>query len=107
MEPDASPPGPRLIAGRIFLLLILLLSPVGAPAIGYILLGQCFEGFEAPTGCSIPQPLIDYFLPFAILPAVWVGPFLAILWFLSAAGILIALAWQIGRLALSLTFERL
>ena len=38
-----------------------------------------------PVDCLIPSPLLEYVLPFAILPAASVGAFLDILWFAIAA----------------------
>jgi len=88
-------------------LAVLLISPLGAPLVGLIIIGGCDIPWEGAYQCSFPQPLLDYFLPFAILPAVWVGPFLAILWLMLAVGLLLGCLWFLGKAIWQLTMERL
>lgn len=64
---------------QIVLLMLLVVSPVGAPVIAWSILAVCAPDWEAPITC-LPQPILDYVLPFAFLPWVWLGPFLGFVW---------------------------
>ena len=74
---------------RFLALLVLLVSPVGAPILGYILVDACDIPWEGPIECAVPTPVLDYFLAFIFLPFVWVGPFLAILWLMLSVAVLL------------------
>jgi hypothetical protein len=87
-------------------LLILLVSPVGAPILGYVLIYACDIPWEGSFQCAVPTTLLDYFVAFTILPFVWVGPFLAILWLMIALAVLLSCLWFAGRAIWRATMER-
>lgn len=86
---------------------LLLFSPVGAPIVGWALIYGCDIPWSGTYQCQVPRPIIDYFVPFTILPWVWVGPFLAILWFLMAAAAWTAAIWFVMRAIWRVRAERL
>lgn len=95
-------------AAQAGLLFLLLLSPVGAPLVGWLVVEACGVQWEGePLRCATPNPALDYFVSFTILPFIWVGPFLAILWNMVAAGIALAMLWLLGRSIWAVTMERL
>jgi hypothetical protein len=75
------------------ILLMLLISPVGAPFVAWAIGAACNIPWEGEYSCAVPKPLLDYFLPFAILPPIWVGTFLAVVWYIVALAIPCALIW--------------
>ncbi len=84
---------PRHWAGyaqRSLALLLLAVSPVGAPAIGYLILSACDLPWEGQVQCAVPTALVHYFVLFTILPFVWVGTFLASLWFMMSIAVILA-----------------
>ena len=91
----------------VIVLLLLLISPLGAPVVGYALAYVCDIPWEGAYQCRVPQPLLDYFLPFTILPFAWVGPFLAILWVMLSFAIAIAAICYLVRAVWQMTMERL
>jgi hypothetical protein len=78
-------------------LLLLLVSPVGAPIVGYILLDACDIPWEGAFQCAVPTPALSYFLAFLFLPFVWVGPFVAILWLFLSAAVLLGCFWYAAK----------
>jgi hypothetical protein len=94
-----------ILRGAAFFLL--LISPVGAPIVGWALMSGCDIPWEGTYDCQIPKPIIDYFVPFTILPWLWVGPFLAIMWFLMAAATWLVAIWYVMRAVWHVTGERL
>jgi hypothetical protein len=76
--------------------LLLALSPVGAPALGLLLIEACDIPWEGPVQCAVPAPVLHYFLSFTILPFVWTPLFVAILWLMSALAVLLACIWYAG-----------
>lgn len=80
---------------RLLALFLMLLSPLGAPVVGFALVSICADGFDAPFRCSVPEPVLDYFVPFVLMPFIWVGPFLAILWLLLASALLLGIVWTL------------
>jgi hypothetical protein len=82
---------------RFVALLVLLVSPVGAPILGYILIDACDIPWEGPIECAVPTPVLDYFLAFLFLPVAWAGPFLAILWLMLSAAVLLGCFWYAGK----------
>lgn len=84
-QPDERTERAWPMAAALFLLLI---SPVGAPIVGLVIIYGCDIQWEGAYQCVIPTPLIDYFLTFIFLP--WaLGPVLAILWTLASLGVLL------------------
>lgn len=59
---------------------LLLLSPVGAPVMGFGLLFACDIEWMEPMQCFVPEPLLSYFLIFMFIPWGAGGPLVAILW---------------------------
>ena len=88
-------------------LLVLLLSPLGAPLIGHALIAACDIPWEGSFHCAVPGRLLNYFLRFAILSWIWVGPFLALLWLVTAFGMFIGCLWFFGAAIWGLAMERL
>lgn len=81
---------------KAFVLLLVLLSPVSAPIVGFLIFVGCILPWE--DRCFLARPLIDFYLVFAILPFVRSGPLLAIVWLLSGFAIALALLVQMGRM---------
>jgi len=83
-------------AFRFAALLLLLLSPLGAPTVGLFIAYACELAWEGKTQCAVPGPLIDYFVGFPIVAAMHLGPFLSILWlFLSLAVLVFCLCYGV------------
>ena len=83
--------------GRIALLLLLLISPVGAPVIGILLEIPCPDALYIPDRCVIARPAVLYFMQFGIMPSRF-GHAVEILWLLLSVIIAITLAWLVMRL---------
>jgi len=81
---------------RIVALLAMLISPMGAPFVAWAIEAACGIPWEGEYSCAVPKPLLDYFLPFGILPSIWVGPFLALVWYIVALAIPCALIWLLA-----------
>lgn len=96
MEDDGSLDWKRS-ALRCVALLVLLLSPAGAPAVGCLILYACDIPWDGPSQCALPSSLLDYFGAFVFLPTIWLGPFLGILWLMLSISILLACLWHAGR----------
>ena len=87
---------------------MLLLSPVGAPLIGGIVIEACGEAWEVEAArCDLQHPVIVYFMGSNELPFVMVGPLFAIIWYALALAILLALLGTLARIVWGLTMERL
>jgi hypothetical protein len=92
---------------RFVALLVLLVSPVGAPILGFLLVEACDIPWEGPVQCAVPTALLDYFMAFMILPFVWVGPFLAILWLMLSMAVLLGCLWFAAKAIWQATMDRL
>ena len=88
------------------MLFLLLVSPVGAPILGWVFLDACDIPEEGPSRCPLPDPLGDYFLTLAFMPFVWVGPFLAILWLFLSLAVLLGCLWNAARTIWLAVMER-
>lgn len=87
-------------------LLLLLLSPVGAPLVGAALLAACDIPFEGVYRCLVPHPVLDYFLAFQFLPWMW-GPLLGCVWIALSFGIAFALIGHVLHGIWEVTMEQL
>src|SRR4051812_45291679 len=91
---DEKPHGWRQSAGlRFVVLLLLLVSPVGAPMVGYFIVRACGLAWEGKTQCVVPAPLIDYFVGFPIIAAIHLGTLIAILWLFLSFAVLFGCFW--------------
>lgn len=88
-------------------LVVLLISPLGAPLVGFAIISGCDIPWEGSFRCAVPGPVLDYFIPFTILPWAWVGPALAIVWLMLSLGLLIGCFWFAGKAIWQFTMERL
>lgn len=97
----------RSAVARLALSLVLLLTPLGAPAVGFLLLSVCDFRFLStvpqPPQCFLPTPLSDYFAGMLFVALTSGSIIIAILWGLLAAGLLLAFliyavktAWLFG-----------
>jgi hypothetical protein len=91
---------------RSVALLLLLVSPLGAPIVGYLIIDACDIPWEGPFQCAVPTPLLHYFTAFTILPFIWVGPFLAILWLMMSCAVLLGCLWYAARAVWQATMDR-
>lgn len=105
MDKDIPQPWTRP-ALRALGFLVLTISPIGAPLIGYFLLGACDIPWEGRIQCVLPTALLNYFMAFTILPVIWVGPFLAMLWLMFSLAVLLACFWNAGRAVWQATMDR-
>ena len=87
-------------------LAILIISPVGAPLVGYAIVYACDIPWEGPVQCAVPEPLLGYFLRSVFVPWAVAGPFLAILWQLLSLGLLASCLWFAGKAIWLLTLGR-
>jgi hypothetical protein len=74
---------------RLVALLVLLVSPVGAPIIGIFIVSECHLAAEGESDCIVPEVLIDYFIGFPIAAAMHLGTLLSIVWLLLSLAVLI------------------
>ena len=82
-----------LITGTI--LFVLLISPMGAPLLGLIIIEACDIPWEGTYQCMVPDPVIAYFLIFLWGPFFVLGLF-ALLWFAISIGLIIRFALMFG-----------
>ena len=80
-----------LITGTI--LLVLLISPMGAPLLGLIIIEACDIPWEGTYQCMVPDPVIAYFMVFLWGPFFLLGLF-ALPWFAISIGLVIRFAWM-------------
>jgi len=97
----------RSAVARLALSLVLLLTPLGAPAIGFLLASVCdfhfMSSIAQPPQCFLPAPLTDYFAGMLFGALTSGSIIVAIVWGLLAAGLLTAflayavkVAWLFG-----------
>jgi hypothetical protein len=94
----------RSPALRFVALLLLLVSPMGAPILGWLILLACEIPWDGQ--CPVPTPLRDYFLALAFMPVAWLGPFLALLWLFLAVAVLLACLWNAALALWQATMDR-
>jgi hypothetical protein len=104
-------------------LLVLLLSPVGAPLLGMMFISICATDTSIqPDGpfamdyvyCGVSRPLEHFYETAIFLPIVVFrslhpafGVVLTLLWFAMAVALLIAMLWHLLRAIAGLTIKRL
>jgi hypothetical protein len=93
MEEDRRHGWRQSAALQFVALLLLLVSPVGAPMVGYFVARACGLAWEGETQCAVPGPLIDYFVGFPIVAAIHLGLFLSILWLFLSFAVLLCCLW--------------
>ena len=91
---------------RLLGLLALAVSPLGAPAIGLLLVAGCDISWMEPSHCAIPDALVTYFVTFTLIPMAAGGVLFTILWLLAAAGLLLACLVQAAKLLWLILVER-
>lgn len=96
----------RSAALKSLVLLLLLPTPVGAPIVGFIIIDACDIPWEGSFQCPVPAPLLDYFLTFTMLPFLWTGPFIGILWLILSLAVLFFCLWFALRAIWDATMER-
>jgi hypothetical protein len=87
-------------------LLALLVSSVGAPVVGFALIAACDVSFDGVYRCPVPQPVLDYFLPFLFLP-MRLGAFMGCVWIALSVSIALALIVHVLRAIWQVTMEQL
>lgn len=108
---------------RITVYLVVLLSPIGAPLVGFLISAVCPDDpTVVPDGpfalgfshCGLPRPLEHFYQSAIFLPIVMfarAGPIfsgcLSLLWIVAAIGIAALLVWHLLRALSYLTVERL
>lgn len=96
----------RAALARLGALLLLALSPLGAPAIGLILIGACDIAWFEPAQCAVPEPLLTYFVGLTFIPMAAGGLLFALPWLLVAAGVQLACLGQAGKVLWLFLLER-
>lgn len=103
---------------RAALCLVLLISPVGAPAIGLAMMAICPSGPVFADGpfamdfarCGLPVPIEDLYQSSVSLPIVlmakagtFVGGMLVLLWLVAIVAVLVMLGQHLYRAAAGMT----
>jgi hypothetical protein len=91
---------------RCAALLLAIASPIGAPAVAWIILLATGAGWDEPI-YSRPSAILDYFMAFLFAPFAWIGPFPAFIWIAVGLTLICALAWAIASGALRAIAERI
>ena len=73
-------------------LLALLISPIGAPLLGFISIAACDVPWEGEYRCFVPAQALDYFMGSFLLPFLWLG-FFALPWFALCIALIIRSGW--------------
>jgi hypothetical protein len=89
-------------AGKLFLLLI---SPVGAPIVGWTLIHGCDIRWEGDYRCVVPAPLIDYFMACTFAPWAF-GLVPAILWHMASLVVLLGFLFYAAKAVRQTVAER-
>ena len=111
----------RLVRAALYL--ALLLSPIGAPAVGFLILAACPSNAAiVPSGpfampfshCGLPGTVEHFYQWTVFMPVVVfanagpiIGGMLALLWVVSGAAIAILFGWHLLRALFCLAVERL
>lgn len=110
----------RLVRAALYL--ALLLSPIGAPAVGLLISACPSDAAIVPSGpfampfshCGLPRTVEHFYQSTIFMPVVVfvnagpiIGGVLALLWIVAATAIAILFGWHLLRALFSVTVERL